>query len=238
MTVTVNFKEKVPEFGTSTYEDKATTTKGPYEIFAIQKKSTGTVIFDMRCCCSDSDCKNEISFYYNGLNHYSSSKNLGSDKEVSIYPREEKEEGRANNVMWNPTEENVAQFIDFAETAREAIAFKQELLRDLYAELQVRIKGYDEIRIMVRKEESEFRFLLFEIPNVFPKVPLLRESKSYRECLGVVATLPSDTDTSEIKNDYANLKNHFFAPVVAWVNQLGVENDLKLAVNSIWVMPE
>lgn len=234
----VNFKEKVPEFGISTYENKATTTKSPYEIFKDQQKSKRTIFFEMKCCCSDPCCKNEISFYYNGLDHYASSKNLGSDKEVSINPCDGKEEGRANNVMWNPTEENVAQFIAFSETAREAIVFKQELLRGLYAELQVRIKGYDEIRIMVRKEDEEFRFILFEIPNTFTKVPLLYESKSYRECLGVIATLPSDTDTTEIKNAHADMRNPFFQPITEWVNRLGEENDLKITVKNIWVMPE
>lgn len=234
----VNFKEKAPEFGVLKYDEKAMTTKNPHEIFANQKKSKGSIIFDMKCCCTDSDCQSRIMFMYSGLNRYIGSRNLGSDTEIAIHPESKKEEGRANNVWWNPSEDNVGQFVDFAETAREAVAFKLELLTGLYAELKVRIKGYDEIQIMVRKEETEIRFILFEIPNTFPKVPLLREAESYRECLGVIATLPPDTDTREIKNDYADMINPFFAPIIAWVNLLGVKNQLDLVISSIWVMPE
>ena len=219
-----NFKEELPEFGNQNYNNRSVTTKGPYDVFAEQKISKGTVFFDMKCCCSDPDCKNNISYYYSGLNHYGSSKNLGNDAEVNIDQYHKEIKGRSDNVIWNPTKENVNEFIAFTETAREAIAFKQELLRSLYAELQVRISGYGEVRIMVRKEDTEFRFILFEIPNTFPKVPLLYESKSYRECLGIIAIIPSDTDTSKIKNDYADMTNHFFKPITTWVNLLGKEN--------------
>ena len=234
----INFNEKLPGFGSLNHDKTKIITKCPHEIFASQKQSEGITFFDMVCCCGDTDCKSEISFGYHGLNHYGNSRNLASDTDVYISPRHKEEKGRANNVMWNPSEENVAQFISFTETVREAIAFKQELLRSLYAELQVRIDGYGEIRLIVRKEEDGFRFILFEIPNVFPKVPLLRESKSYRECLGIIAILPADTDVSEIKNDYANMKNRFFAPIIGWVKFLGDINHLNLAIENIWVMPE
>ena len=234
----VNFKQMVPMFGTPNLGEKGIKTKGPDEIFKEQKKSEGRIMFDLRCSCTDSGCTNEITFSYNGLNHYTSSKNLGSDTEVNIHPYHKEQEGRANNVMWNPTEENVTQFVSFSETVREAIAFKKELLRGLFALLQVRIKGYDEIEIVVRKEETEIRFILFEIPNDFPNVPMLYQSENYRECLGVIATLPVDTDTSKITNDYADMKNPFFEPITQWVKLLGEENELNLEIRNIWVMPE
>jgi hypothetical protein len=234
----VDFKEKPPKFGEQNHDDKATKTKDPYKIFTENKKSKGTVLLDMRCSCTDSNCRNKISFYYNGLNHYFSSKNLGSDTEVSIQSCDKAEGEKYNNVMWDPTEENVLKFTNFAETAREAITFKQKLLNGLYAQLQVRIKGYNEIQIMVRKEDSKFLFILFEIPNACPRIPLLNEAKEYHECLGVIATLPTDTDTSKIKNDWADMKNPFFAPIINWVKLLGEENQLTLEINNIWVMPE
>jgi len=236
--IIVNFKVKVPYFGIPKHDEKAITTKNPYEIFSEQRKSKGSIMLDMRCCCNDSSCKSNITFYYSGLDRYTSSKNLASDTEVNILPYHEEKKGRASNVLWNPTIENVAQFISFLETTREAIAFKQELLGGLYAELQIRIKGYDEILIVVRKDESGIRFILFEIPVTFPKVPLLCESKDYFECLGVIATLPANMDTSKIKNDYADINNPFFEPVISWVKLLGQENQLDLSISNIWVMPE
>ena len=81
-------------------------------------------------------------------------------------------------------------------------------------------------------------FYLFEIPNVFPKVPLLNEAKTYLECLGLVATLPAEIDTSKIKNDYADMANPFFKPIIEWVKLLGEENQMELQIKNIWVIPE
>lgn len=235
---TVNFKESMPEFGTPNHNDTTIQTKRPYDIFTKQKTSKGTTLLNIKCSCGDPVCKNKVSFYYDGLNHYSSLKNLGSDTQVTIQTNYKKDADKAENVMWNPSDENIAEFIDFSNAAQEAIAFKQELLQTLYAQLQVRIKGCTDIQILVRKEKSEIRFILFEIPNTLPNVPLLCESKDYLECLGIIATLPADTDTSKIKNDTADMTNPFFAPVIAWVKLLGEENQQDLEIHSIWVMPE
>lgn len=239
---TFDFKNNQPEFGTQiSHEDKSVKTKRPYDIFAKQKKSKGEILLVMRCACGDPNCRSSVSFHYSGLNHYGDSANLGSDTHVSINPYHEEAEGKADNVMWNPTEENVSEFINFSETVREAIAFKQKLLKDLYAELQVRIKGVDyegELRMIVRKEETAVQFYLFEIPNIFPKVPLHNQAKTYRECLGLIATLPAETDISKIKNDYADMVNPFFKPVIEWVKLLGEENQMELRIKNIWVMPK
>ena len=235
----INFKTNPPEFGDSVRKDTTIRTKRPSEIFEKTKKSKGLTFLDIKCCCNSTNCKNGIYFYYAGLSHYCSSSNLASDTEVNINLSSHQEnEEMANNVMWIPTEDNVAEFVAFSETSREAIAFKQELLIGLYATLQVRIEGYDETQIIVRKEENEIRFILFEIPNAFSNVPLLRESTRYRECLGVIATLPIDTDTSKIENEHADMRNPFFEPVTTWVKSLGETNQLDIAISSIWVMPE
>ena len=235
----VNFKYNLPAFGSRNDYHNSVKTADPHEIFSLQRESKGVFMLHMKCCCSDPSCKNGIDYYYSGLNYYFGQKNLGSDTEVNIHPHDNEKGETANNVYWNPTEENVAEFTSFAETIREAIAFKKELLRGLYARLQVKINGYTDIEILVRKEEAEIRFILFEITNILPKVPLLYESKTYRECLGVIATLLSDTDTSEIKNDYADMKNPFFEPIITWVKSLGEENKIDLEkISRIWVMPE
>lgn len=236
--IVLNFKENPPEFSAANYDgNMITRTKGPYQIFAERKKSKGTILLHIRCSCGDSQCKNSISLYYNGLNHYAGSRNIGNDKQVDIHPSH-KEEGKASNIVWDPTEENIARFVEFSETAREAIAFKQELLKGLFAELQIRIIGYEEIEIIVRKEDSGIRFILFKIPHAFPIVPLLYKAKGYDECLGVIATLPPDTDTSKIKNEYADTGNLFFEPIVTWVKLLGEQNKLNLEIRNVWVMPE
>lgn len=237
---TLNFKENFPKFGN--YYNETIRTKDPYEIFANQKKSTGSIMLRMPCCCGDSDCKNRLNFYYTGLNMYTNSKNLSDDKKVIIQPSPEtKKEGMTNNIMWNPTKENVTKFIEFSETVIEAIAFKQELLNGLFATLQVKIKKHNtvkELEIIVRKDETGIRFILFKIRVAFPNVPLLYESTGYHECLGVIATLPTDTDTSKIKNDYADIKNPFFEPVITWVKLLGEANELDLVIINILVILE
>lgn len=239
---TFDFNDKQPEFGTRiSYENNSVKTKGPDEVFVKQKQSKGKILLDMRCTCGDPDCTNRISFHYSGLNRYGDSRNLGSDTQINIYPYHKEEKGKADNVMWNPTQENVYEFINFSDTVREAIAFKQELLKGLYAELQVRVKRFDnevELQLIVRKEETGVLFYLFEIPNIFPKVPLLSEAKTYRECLGLVAILPAEIDTSKIKNDYADMANPFFKPIIEWVKLLGEENQTELHIRNIWVMPE
>lgn len=236
--ITVNFNEKLPTFGMFNHDDKKIRIKNPDEIFAKQKKSKGGIYLNMRCCCSDSDCNNKVSFYYSGLSYYFGSKNLGSDTEINIHPSHDEVKGKANNILYAPTNENLKEFTDFFETVKEAIDFKKSLLNGLYAQLQVRIKGYPEIQIMVRKDEKGIHFLLFEISKDLPLVPLLSEAESYYECLGVIGKLPSDTDTSKIKNDHADMKNLFFGPVIEWVKSLGKENQLDLTISSIWVMPE
>ncbi|MEN9338557.1 MAG: hypothetical protein RI945_282 [Candidatus Parcubacteria bacterium] len=140
--------------------------------------------------------------------------------------------------MWNPTEESIAELMTFTETVKEAIIFKKELLSELFAELQVWIKNYEEIHIAVRKDEAGIHLFLYDIPVIFAKVPLLSESKSYRECLGLIATLPSDTDLSEVKNDWAKKSNPFFTPVIEWVNLLAKENGVSDISADMWVMPE
>ncbi|ETB63733.1 TPA: hypothetical protein DIC38_02945 [Candidatus Nomurabacteria bacterium] len=239
---TFDFNDNQPEFRARVFDgDKSVKTERPYEIFGKTKKSKGTTFLDMECACGATDCVSRISFYYSGLNHYCNSRNLGSDTQININPSHKEENGRANNVMWDPTDENVSEFINFSETVREAIAFKQKLLNGLYAELQVRIKGidyYGEVQLIVRKDETDMLFYLFEIPNVFPKVPLLNEAKTYLECLGLVATLPAEIDTSKIKNDYADMANPFFKPIIEWVKLLGEENQMELQIKNIWVIPE
>lgn len=235
-----DFKDKLPEFGDLAYDKKSVTTKDPSCIFAKQQKSKGTVIFEVKCSCSEHDCQNRVSFFYHGLNHYFDSCFGKVSGEVSIQPYFQKEEGRANNTTFVPDEKNITGFINFLETAKEAIAFKQDLTKSIFAELRVNIKGFNyesELTLIVRREESGFNFCLFKISSLLSRVPLLKESKSYYECLGVVVIIPADTDIGEIKNDYANLANPFFKPVVEWVQLLGKENQIELQIQNIWVVP-
>jgi len=141
--------------------------------------------------------------------------------------------------MWNPTEESTNELIEFVETVKEAIIFKKELLTELFAELQVRVQDYGEIQIAVRKDKKGIHLFLYQIPVIFTKVPLLSESKNYRECLGTIATLPLDTDLSEVKNDWAKKSNPFFTPIVEWVDLLMKANELSgIDTLRVWVMPE
>lgn len=237
--ITLNFQEKLPEFGTLNYNKKLVTTEEPHKIFVQQRKSKGTTSVEIECSCPDPDCKNRLLIFYNGLNRYFSSRNIGSDTEINIHPQHDENEHRANNIMWNPTEESTNEFIEFIETAKEAIIFKKELLTELFAELQVYIQNYGEIQIAVRKDDKGIHLFLYDIPVIFTKVPLLSESKNYRECLGLIATLPLDTDLSEVKNDWAKRSNPFFTPIIEWVNLLAKENELSDIGNpTIWVMPE
>lgn len=229
--VTINFQENMPKFGT--FKNKTIGTQKPSKIFSEKEISKNGTMLNIKCSCGDSKCKNSITFFYDGLNCYTSSKNIGNDKQINILPCH-----KENNITWNPAEENVAEFVSFYKTVREAILFKQKLLDRLYAELLVRIKDYGEIQIIVRKEKFETLFILFEIPKNFPKVALYSEAPSYRECLGIIGVLPTNIDTSKIKNGYADMRNPFFEPIIKWVEILGKENQLTLEIQNIWVMPE
>ncbi len=235
--ITLNFEENIPNFGTLTYDEKKIKTKDPSRIFAEQKKEEFMPLLNMKCTCGNPTCTNKISFFYEGLDLYGDSKKVGiRDDIINILTCQDTK--NAGNVKWNPTEENIVNFVSFSKTVREAILFKQKLLDGLYAELMVSIKGYSEIQIIVRKEKFETLFILFEIPKDFPKVPLYSEAPSYRECLGIIGTLPTNIDTSKIKNDYADMRNPFFEPVIKWIELLGKENNLDLEIQDIWGMPK
>jgi hypothetical protein len=228
----VNFKKNPPEFSTPSKIGEVINTKSPDEVFK------GKIMFDMKCSCTTPNCKHRMTFYYPGLTYYCGLKNLSDETKINIMPPYSTEPGQVKNVIWDPVEEDVDAFVAFSKTIREAIVFKRELLKGLFALLQVRIKGYHETHIIVRKEENEIRFILFEIPNAFSNVPLLRESTGYRECLGIITTLPIDTDTSKIENEHANMADPFFEPVITWVKSLGEVNQLDITIDNIWVMPE
>lgn len=143
--ITLNFQEKLPKFGTLNYNKKLVTTEEPQKIFTQQRKSESITSIEIECSCPDPYCKNGLLIFYNGLNRYFSSRNIGSDAEVNIHPQHADNEKKANNIMWNPTEKSITELIEFTETVKEAIIFKKELLMELFAELQVSVQDYGEI---------------------------------------------------------------------------------------------
>lgn len=229
----INFAENLPIFGEKKENRTTITTKKPYEIF----KGIGTTVLGIKCSCQDPTCTNMIYFNYSGLEYYFGSRNLGSDTHINIL-NSYKDEGKADNVMYEPSKENLSEFISFFHDVQKAVNFKKEILNGLYAQLQINIKNFSTIELMVRKTEKEFVFILFEIGIDLPNIPLISEAKDYKECLGVIAKIPVDTDVSKIKNDYADMNNPFFKPVIEWAKLLGQENNVELEIRNIWVMPE
>jgi len=60
---TLNFQEKLPEFGILNYNKSFVTTEEPYKIFFQQRKSKGTTSVTVKCSCPDSFCKNNLLFF-------------------------------------------------------------------------------------------------------------------------------------------------------------------------------
>ncbi len=238
--ITVNFKEKLPEFAIVDSTTEAIKTRYPDDVFVEQKKrEEKMVLFNLKCSCKGTtECGNMLNFYYDGLERYTNSNSVGHDTKVNVLSNH-KPNTSPGVLIWDPSEENVAELTSFLKVLKEAIIFKRSLLDGLCAKLEVRIDGHPNIEILIRKGEDGIRLLLFEIPDeLASKIPLLSESGSYKECLGTVAILPAGTDLGKIRNEFADMMDPLFGPVAEWISLLGKENNLNLQIDDIWVIPQ
>lgn len=231
----VNFKNKPPKWGFSI--GGMFTTEPPSTIYRREHNIEFYAFLSLNCSCG---CGAAMHVYYGGLTRYWPPEgDTGKMIQFDPYYPKEKKSDSADNVAIDPFNWEVMKGLNlFLAEIPKVIAFRKKLDKGFVAVLEVNLSDFSEVQIIVRRESERINFILGQISEKVANVPLLEEAGSYRDALGIIHSVASETDLKPLLvNEHGNLKDPIFKGILEWVQMLGKENDVELSVKSIWIRP-